>query len=78
MCRHPGFLWRDAATKDRVLNAIKTTAEKLVDLLDYVEQVVRLDERVAFRLAGYRLPDGAARPFTVACETGRVGRRPLL
>jgi len=60
LCRHPGFLWRDAATKDRVLNAIKTTAEKLVDLLDYVEQVVRLDERVAFRLADYRLPDGAA------------------
>ncbi len=32
----------------------------LVDLLDYIEQVVRLDERVALRLADYRLPDGTA------------------
>ncbi len=31
-----------------------------MDLLDYLEQVVRLDERVAFRLADYRLPDGTA------------------
>ena len=38
----------------------RTSAEKLVDLLDYVEQVVRLDERVAFRLSDYRLPDGTA------------------
>ena len=35
-----------------------TSAGRLVDLLDYVEQVVRLDERVAYRLADYRLPDG--------------------
>jgi very-short-patch-repair endonuclease len=34
------------------------TRQKLVSLLDYVEQVVRLDERVAFRLSEYRLPDG--------------------
>lgn len=33
--------------------------QKLIGLLDYVEQVVRLDERVAFRLAEYRLPDGS-------------------
>ncbi len=33
------------------------TNNKLVDLLDYVEQVVRLDEHVAMRLADYRLPD---------------------
>ncbi|MBU6457755.1 MAG: hypothetical protein KGQ48_09465, partial [Bradyrhizobium sp.] len=33
--------------------------QKLVGLLDYVEQVVRLDERVAFRLSEYRLPDGS-------------------
>jgi hypothetical protein len=33
------------------------TNRKLVDLLDYVEQVVRLDEHVAMRLADYRLPD---------------------
>lgn len=32
--------------------------ERLIRLLDYVEQVVRLDERVAFSLAEYRLPDG--------------------
>jgi very-short-patch-repair endonuclease len=34
--------------------------QKLIGLLDYVEQVVRLDERVAFRLSEYRLPDGSA------------------
>ena len=33
--------------------------QKLIGLLDYVEQVVRLDERVAFRLSEYRLPDGS-------------------
>jgi hypothetical protein len=32
---------------------------KLVGLLDYVEQVVRLDERVAFQLSEYRLSDGS-------------------
>jgi hypothetical protein len=32
--------------------------QKLISLLDYVEQVVRLDERVSFRLSEYRLPDG--------------------
>jgi hypothetical protein len=42
----------------------KGPREKLVGLLDYVEQVVRLDERVAFRLSEYRLPDGAA--FAIA------------
>ena len=35
------------------------TRQKLISLLDYVEQVVRLDERVAFRLSEYRLPDGS-------------------
>jgi hypothetical protein len=38
--------------------------EKLIGLLDYVEQVVRLDERVAFRLSEYRLPDGTTFAFT--------------
>jgi hypothetical protein len=38
----------------------KGSREKLIGLLDYVEQVVRLDERVAFRLSEYRLPDGTA------------------
>lgn len=32
--------------------------QKLIALLDYVEQVVRLDERVVFRISEYRLPDG--------------------
>jgi hypothetical protein len=35
------------------------TRQKLIGLPDYVEQVVRLDERVAFRLSEYRLPDGS-------------------
>ena len=39
--------------------------EKLVRLLDYVEQVIRLDERVVFQLSDYRLPDG-----TSFCITG--------
>jgi very-short-patch-repair endonuclease len=38
--------------------------QRLIGLLDYVEQVVRLDERVAFRLSEYRLPDGTT--FAVA------------
>jgi hypothetical protein len=33
--------------------------QKLIGLLDYIEQVVRLDERVAFRLSEYHLPDGS-------------------
>jgi hypothetical protein len=38
--------------------------QKLIGLLDYVEQVVRLDERVAFRLSEYHLPDGTT--FAIA------------
>jgi hypothetical protein len=38
--------------------------QKLVGLLDYIEQVVRLDERVAFQLSEYRLPDGSAFAMT--------------
>ncbi len=34
--------------------------EKLVGLLDYVEQVVRLDERVALRVSEYKLVDGSS------------------
>ena len=37
---------------------------KLVGLLDYVEQVVRLDERVAFQLSEYRLSDGSTFAIT--------------
>src|SRR5258708_1865364 len=33
--------------------------QRLIGLLDYIEQVVRLDERVAFRLSEYHLPDGS-------------------
>jgi very-short-patch-repair endonuclease len=33
--------------------------QRLVGLLDYIEQVVRLDERVAFQLSEYHLPDGS-------------------
>src|SRR5260370_7793038 len=33
--------------------------QKLIGLLDYIEQVVRLDERVAFRLSEYHLSDGS-------------------
>lgn len=39
--------------------------EKLVRLLDYIEQVIRLDEKVVFQLSDYRLPDG-----TSFCITG--------
>src|SRR5215212_4725293 len=35
-----------------------TAAERLHDLLGYVEQVVRLDEKPALRLAEHRLPNG--------------------
>jgi very-short-patch-repair endonuclease len=34
--------------------------ERLIGLLDYVEQVVRLDESVAFRVSDYRLADGTS------------------
>ena len=51
----------------------RTSAEKLVDLLDYVEQVVRLDERVAFRLADYRLPDGSGLAIRAAEIAGLPG-----
>jgi hypothetical protein len=33
-------------------------AERLTELLGYVEQVIKLDERPAFRLGEYRLPTG--------------------
>lgn len=41
-------------------HAGRSTRDKLVSLLDYVEQVVRLDERVALDLAEYKLADGAS------------------
>jgi hypothetical protein len=43
--------------------------DKIVRLLDYVEQVVRLDERVALRLSEYRLPDDST--FAVAEDDTR-------
>ena len=47
----------------------RETREKLIGLLDYVEQVIRLDERVAFRLSDYRLPDGTT--FAISEEQTR-------
>src|SRR5260370_19847057 len=38
---------------------ITEVRQRLIGLLDYIEQVVRLDERVAFRLSEYHLPDGS-------------------
>ncbi|MGJ4933146.1 AAA domain-containing protein [Bradyrhizobium sp. HKCCYLRH3083] len=43
--------------------------QRLVGLLDYVEQVIRLDERVAFRLSEYRLPDGST--FAISADNTR-------
>ena len=48
-----------------------TARDKLVSLLDYVEQVVRLDERVAFDLADYKLADGKPARF-VPCDTAAL------
>jgi hypothetical protein len=39
-------------------NATTSIGERLVSLLNYVEQVVRLDERSITRLEGHRLPNG--------------------
>lgn len=38
-------------------------AERLKELLGYVEQVIKLDERPAFRLSEYRLPNGQSFVF---------------
>jgi very-short-patch-repair endonuclease len=40
--------------------------ERLVRLLNYVEQVIRLDEKVVLQLSDYRLPDGTSFAFTGA------------
>ncbi len=40
-------------------DAMVDARQKLIGLLDYVEQVVRLDEKVAFRVSEYRLSDGS-------------------
>ena len=50
-----------------------TAAGKLVDLLDYVEQVVRVDERVAYHLDDYRLPDGTTLSIRSAGLDGLPG-----
>lgn len=42
------------------LTANDPAVERLSDLLDYVEQVVRLDERPAMRLGEHKLPTGQA------------------
>jgi very-short-patch-repair endonuclease len=46
------------ATEQRAGITSDPAADKLRSLLDYVEQVVRLDERPAFRLAEHRLSTG--------------------
>ncbi len=61
------------AREDKDLNESKTAAETLVGLLDYIEQVVRLDERVAFRLADYRLQDGSTVAIRAAALAGLPG-----
>ena len=48
---HPRFLERMRG-EDRDLSESKTAAETLVDLLDYIEQVVRLDEKIALPFGG--------------------------
>src|SRR6516162_2044213 len=45
---------------------MRDARQKLIGLLDYVEQVIRLDERVAFRLSEYRLPDDSV--FAISRE----------
>ena len=49
--------------------------ERLVRLLNYVEQIVRLDEKVVLRLSDYRLPDGTAFAFTGAGQRDLPGVR---
>ncbi len=61
------------AREDRDLSESKTAAETLVDLLDYIEQVVRLDERIAYRLADYRLPDGSTVAIRASAVSGLPG-----
>jgi hypothetical protein len=51
------------------------TRQKLIGLLDYVEQVVRLDERVAFRLSEYHLPDGTTFAVTASDTQNLPGVR---
>jgi hypothetical protein len=45
----------DLATKSAPQNSAE---ERLQELLGYVEQVIKLDERPTFRLSDYRLPTG--------------------
>ena len=40
------------------------SVERLKELLDYVGQVIKLDERPAFRLSEYRLGNGQPSCFT--------------
>ena len=46
--------------------------ERLVRLLNYVEQVIRLDEKVVLQLSNYRLPDGTAFAFTSSEPSGDI------
>ncbi len=52
-----------------------TTRDRLGRLFDYVAQVVRLDERVAFDLKEYRLADGRPARFALADTAALPGVR---
>src|SRR5262249_13349122 len=48
----------------RGLRLASEVRRRLIGLLDYVEQVVRLDERVSFQLSEYRLSGGSTFAIT--------------
>jgi hypothetical protein len=51
----PHLIARSDGSAQRRHTLTRGPCAKLVSLLDYVEQVVRLDDRVAFRLSDFRL-----------------------
>ena len=68
-----GFV--SAAMTDAIPPGDPTTRDRLGRLLDYVAQVVRLDERVAFDLKEYRLTDGRPARFALADTMALPGVR---
>lgn len=57
-------LLREVSRMGGVLNKSENiAAERLHELLGYVEQVIKLDEKAAFKLADYRLPTGQTYQF---------------
>ena len=53
-----GYFARGAGVKLAAVTQDDSIVERLTELLGYVEQVIKLDERPAFRLNEYRLPTG--------------------